>query len=122
MAEGHVYGGIIHRKFLKFETWKCSFLHSEHPKNKKLLTIIYLYLAHNNLSLLSTLVIFSKFSPSTAGSHFQRTCAEKLKLLHFAHNCPLSVRCPLTIRARTSGRNFAKFDQRVVVEKRNNLN
>jgi hypothetical protein len=32
----------------------------------------------------ATLVIFSKFSPSTSGSHFQRTCAEKLKLLHFA--------------------------------------
>jgi hypothetical protein len=60
----------------------------------------------------STLIIFSKFSPSTAGSHFQRTCAEKLKLLHFAQNCLLSVRCPLTIRARTSGSNFAKFDQR----------
>jgi hypothetical protein len=25
--------GIIPRKFLKFETWKCYFLHSEHPKN-----------------------------------------------------------------------------------------
>jgi hypothetical protein len=40
MAEGHVCGGIISRKFLKFETWKCYFLHSEHPKDKKLLTII----------------------------------------------------------------------------------
>jgi hypothetical protein len=40
MAEGHVCGGIISRKFFKFETWKCYFLHSEHPKNKKLLTII----------------------------------------------------------------------------------
>ena len=37
-----------------------------------------------------------------------------LKLLHFAQNCPLSVRGPLTIRARTSGRNFAKFDQRAL--------
>ena len=60
-----------------------------------------------------TLVIFSKFSPSTVASHFQRTSGEKLKLLHFSKNWPLSVRCPLTIRARTSGRNFAKFDQRV---------
>jgi hypothetical protein len=55
------------------------------------------------------LVIFSKFSPSTAGSHFQRTCGVKLKLLHFSKNWSLSVRCPLTIRARTSGINFAKF-------------
>ena len=31
-----------------------------------------------------TLVIFSKFSPSTAGSHFQRTRGEKFKLLHFS--------------------------------------
>jgi hypothetical protein len=36
--------GIITRKFLKFETVKCYFLHSEHPKNKKIV---------NNLSLLS---------------------------------------------------------------------
>jgi hypothetical protein len=41
----------------------------------------------------------------TAGSHSQRTCGEKWKLLQFAQNCPLSARCPLTIRARTSGRN-----------------
>ena len=60
----------------------------------------------------STLVIFSKYSPSSAGSHFQRTCGEKLKLLHFSKTWPLSVRCLLTIRARSSGRNFAKFDQR----------
>ena len=33
------------RKFLKFETVKCYFLHSEHPKNKKII--------NNNLSLLS---------------------------------------------------------------------
>ena len=26
---------IIPRKILKFETQKCYFLHSEHPKNKK---------------------------------------------------------------------------------------
>ena len=53
MAEGHVCGGIICRKFFKFETWKCSFLHSEHQKNKKLLTIIYHYLViekRNNLN------------------------------------------------------------------------
>ena len=62
---------------------------------------------------LNTLVRFSKFSPSTAGSHFQWTCGKKLKLLNFSNNWPLSVRCPLTIRARTSGRNLAKFDQRV---------
>jgi hypothetical protein len=37
--------GIISRTFLKFETRKCYFLHSEHLKNK---TII-----NNNLSLLS---------------------------------------------------------------------
>ena len=37
--------GIIPRKFLKFETRKCYFLHSEHPKNKKII--------NNNLSLLS---------------------------------------------------------------------
>jgi hypothetical protein len=35
----------------------------------------------------NTLVIFSNFSPSTTGSHFQRTCGEKLKLLHFSKNC-----------------------------------
>jgi hypothetical protein len=29
-------GGIITRKFLKFETRKCYFLHSEHPKNKNI--------------------------------------------------------------------------------------
>ena len=73
----------------------------------------------NNIWLI-TLVIFSKFSPSTAGSHFQRTCYEKLKLLHLAQNCPLSVRCPLTIRARTSGRNFSKFDQRVFIQQSGN--
>ena len=37
--------GIIPRKYLKFETVKCYFLHSEHPKNKKII--------NNNLSLLS---------------------------------------------------------------------
>ena len=37
--------GIIPRKFLKFETVKCYFLHSEHPKDKKII--------NNNLSLLS---------------------------------------------------------------------
>ena len=37
--------GIIRRKVLKFETVKCYFLHSEHPKNKKII--------NNNLSLLS---------------------------------------------------------------------
>ena len=45
--------GIIPRKFLKFETVKCYFLHSENPKNKKLLTIIYHYLVvekSNNLN------------------------------------------------------------------------
>ena len=30
-------GGIIRRKFLKFETRKCYFLHSEHPKNKNII-------------------------------------------------------------------------------------
>ena len=44
---------------------------------------------------------------------FQRTCGDKLNVLHFAQNWPFCVSCPLTIRARTSGRNFAKFDQRV---------
>jgi hypothetical protein len=44
MAEGHVCGGIIPRKFLKFEARKYYFLHSEHPKNKKILTIIYHFL------------------------------------------------------------------------------
>jgi hypothetical protein len=29
--------GIIPRKFLKFETRKCYFLHSEHPKNKNII-------------------------------------------------------------------------------------
>jgi hypothetical protein len=28
---------IIPRKFLKFETRKCYFLHSEHPKNKNII-------------------------------------------------------------------------------------
>jgi hypothetical protein len=37
--------GIIPRKCLKFETRQCYFLHSEHPKNKKII--------NNNLSLLS---------------------------------------------------------------------
>jgi hypothetical protein len=41
----HVCGSIIPRTFLKFETRKCYFLHSEHPKNKKII--------NNNLSLLS---------------------------------------------------------------------
>jgi hypothetical protein len=43
-------GGIIPRKFLKFETRICYFLHSEHPKNKKLLAIIYRYLVVENLT------------------------------------------------------------------------
>ena len=30
-------GGIIPRTFLKFETVKCYYLHSEHPKNKKII-------------------------------------------------------------------------------------
>ena len=30
-------GGIIPRKFLKFETRKCYFLHSEHSKNKNII-------------------------------------------------------------------------------------
>jgi hypothetical protein len=30
-------GGIIPRKCLKFETQKCYFLHSEHPKNKNII-------------------------------------------------------------------------------------
>jgi hypothetical protein len=30
MAEGHVCGGTISRQFLKFETRKYYFLHSEH--------------------------------------------------------------------------------------------
>ena len=33
------------RKFLKFEARKCHFLHSEHPKNNKII--------NNNLSSLS---------------------------------------------------------------------
>ena len=37
--------GIIARKCLKFETRKCYFLHSEHPKNNKII--------NNNLSSLS---------------------------------------------------------------------
>jgi hypothetical protein len=41
----NVCGGIIRRKFLKFETRKYYFLHSEHPKNKKII--------NNNLSLFS---------------------------------------------------------------------
>ena len=45
MAEGHVCVGIIPRKFLKFETRKCYFLHSEHPKKRKII--------NNNLLLLS---------------------------------------------------------------------
>ena len=46
-------GGIIPRKCLKFETRKCYFLHSEDPKNKILLKIIYHYLVvekRNNLN------------------------------------------------------------------------
>jgi hypothetical protein len=31
MAEGHVCGSVLPRKFLKFETHKYHFLHSEHP-------------------------------------------------------------------------------------------
>ena len=30
-------GGTIPRKILKFETRKCKFLHSEHPKNKNII-------------------------------------------------------------------------------------
>ena len=30
-TNGHVCGGVLPRKFLKFETRKCHFLHSEHP-------------------------------------------------------------------------------------------
>ena len=30
-------GGGLSRKFLKFETRKCYFLHSEHPKNKNII-------------------------------------------------------------------------------------
>jgi hypothetical protein len=30
-------GGIIPRKYLKFETRKCYFLHFEHPKNKNII-------------------------------------------------------------------------------------
>jgi hypothetical protein len=41
-----------------------------------------------------------------------------LKLLHISKNWPLSVRFPLTIRARTCGRNFAKFDQREIVQQK----
>ena len=37
--------GIIPRKCLKFETRKCYFLHSEHPKNNKII--------NNNLSSVS---------------------------------------------------------------------
>ena len=55
MAEGHVCGGIIPRKFLKFElkpgnTISCIL---SIQKIKKLLTIIYHYLVvekHNNLN------------------------------------------------------------------------
>lgn len=39
---------------------------------------------------------------------FLGTCGKKLKALHFAQNC---VRCLYSIRARTSGRNFAKFER-----------
>ena len=57
MAEGHVCGqyttyewgegsgGVFPRKFFKFETRKCYFLHSDIPKNKNII--------NNNLSLLS---------------------------------------------------------------------
>ena len=41
-----MHKGIIPRKFLKFETRKCYFLHSEHPKNKNII--------NNNLSLLNS--------------------------------------------------------------------
>jgi hypothetical protein len=42
MAKGHVCGGILPRKCLKFETRKCYFLHSEHPNLplKFMLTIL----------------------------------------------------------------------------------
>ena len=49
----------------------------------------------------NTLVIFSTFSPSTTGSHSQRTWGEKLKT--FAFCTELSIFCK---------RNFSKFDQR----------
>jgi hypothetical protein len=44
MAEGLVCGGIIPRKVLKFETRKYYFLHSEHPKNKKIINNNFHYL------------------------------------------------------------------------------
>jgi hypothetical protein len=43
-------GGIIPRKFFKFETRKCYFLHSELQKIKILLTIIYHYLVVEKLT------------------------------------------------------------------------
>ena len=42
---------------------------------------------------LITLVIFNKFYPSTAGSHFQRTCGGKLKVLQFANSWEICCRC-----------------------------
>jgi hypothetical protein len=53
MAEGHVCGGIIPRNFLKFQTRKYYFLHSERPKTKTIINNIYHYLVvekHNNLN------------------------------------------------------------------------
>jgi hypothetical protein len=46
-------------------------------------------------------LIFSKFSPSVLSG-----LGVKNWNLNFAQNCPLPVRFPLTIRARTSGRKF----------------
>jgi hypothetical protein len=56
--------------------------------------------------MMITLVVFSKFSPSTAGSHFQRTCVEKLKLLHFS-SWKICCRCADT-RYFTKIRKFEK--------------
>jgi Leucine-rich repeat (LRR) protein len=44
-----------------------------------------------------------------------RIFGEVLKVFHSAQNWPVCVRCPLTIRARTSGRHFAKFHQRAYI-------
>jgi hypothetical protein len=91
----------------------CLYAHGENFEYKnKSLTNNFASIFNQYTQGWSTLVIFSKFSPSTAGSHFQRTYGEKLKRLRISKNWTLSVRCSLTIRARTSGRNFAKFDQR----------
>ena len=55
------------------------------------------------------------FHPVPQARIFQRICSEKLKGLHFAQYWPVCVRCPLTIRAGTSGRHFAKFHQRAYI-------